>query len=133
MRACGIATPPPVPVEPSASRFDSSSEILSAGMPSAAAARSASSRNRRGLSDAATSTRASAGDRNSVMFMNPVLVQVLKWSHFRTGKPDSTFPENAPHSIRRAQAIADAGFGEDDLWSLGIGLDLLAQLPDIDP
>ena len=34
--------------------------------------------------------------------------------------------------IGRAQAIADAGLGQHELWPLGIDLDLLAQLTDID-
>ena len=35
--------------------------------------------------------------------------------------------------IRRAQPIADAGFGQDVLRPLGIGLDLLPELAHIDP
>src|SRR5690242_8224941 len=34
-------------------------------------------------------------------------------------------------SIRRAQAIADTGLGQEQLRTLGIGLDLLAELADI--
>jgi len=34
--------------------------------------------------------------------------------------------------FRRAQALADAGFGDDELRPLRIALDLLAQLADID-
>src|ERR1043166_5484228 len=37
-----------------------------------------------------------------------------------------------PASLRRAQAIADAGFGEDILRPLRVGLDLLAQLAPVD-
>ena len=35
-------------------------------------------------------------------------------------------------SYRRAQPIADPGFGEDVLRLLGIGFDLLPQLPHVD-
>ena len=36
-------------------------------------------------------------------------------------------------SLRRAQPVANAGFGEDILRTLGIGFDLLPELADIDP
>src|SRR5947199_2959862 len=35
-------------------------------------------------------------------------------------------------SIRGAEPVADAGFGQRELRALGIGLDLLAELADID-
>src|SRR5262249_8867927 len=36
-------------------------------------------------------------------------------------------------SVRRAQPIADARFGQDVARTLGVGFDLLPELPDIDP
>ena len=35
--------------------------------------------------------------------------------------------------VRRAQPVADAGFGQHELRALGIGFDLLPELADIDP
>src|SRR5262249_28275750 len=116
MRACGIATPPPVPVDPNSSRLRISAEICSGAKSRALAARRASSCNKRVLWDARRSTCASAGARNFLMSIagaaerQPSL-QLMLW---------------------RAQTIADAGFRQHILRALGIGFDLLSQLSHID-
>ncbi len=56
---------------------------------------------------------------DEVIHRRPGLFQICN------GKPDPL--------IRRAQAIADAGFSQHVLRSLGIGFDLLPELAHIDP
>src|SRR6202011_1931837 len=79
-------------------------------MPIFAAASRANSAKSFFLSVEATSIFTSAGARKSAIFM------VLCW-----------------RSTRRAQSVADAGFGQDIVRPLRIGLDLLPQLPDVNP
>src|SRR5262245_11982395 len=117
MRAWGIATPPPVPVDPSSSRLRISAEIRSGAKSRAVAARRASCCNKRVLSDARMSTCVSAGERNFLMSIGGAAER----------QPSLQL------MLRRAQTIADAGFRQDILRALGIGFDLLSQLPHLDP
>src|SRR5258708_26361720 len=119
MRAWGIATPPPVPVDPSSSRLRISAEIGSGAKPRLWAARRASSCNNRVLSDARTSMRTSLGERNSLISMGP------RWKQLQERSLQLVF--------RRPQAVTDPGFRQDVLRTLGICFDFLSQLPHIDP
>src|SRR4029450_789719 len=120
MRACGSATPPPVPVDPNSSRLRISAAIRSGAKSSVAAARRASSRNQRALSDPRTSTRVSLGERNSLMSISAPVANQLQERSLQL-------------LLRRPQTIANPGFRQFVLRTLGIGFDLLPELPHIDP
>src|SRR6476646_5598838 len=119
MRACGIATPPPVPVDPNSSRLRISAAIRSGGKSRLAAARRDSSCSKRALSDARMSMRVSLGERNALI---PMGAPVAKQRQARSMQI----------LLRRPEPVADPGFRQYVLRPLGIGLDLLPQLPHID-
>src|SRR5665213_2439071 len=125
-RACGIATPLPIPVDPSSSRFRTAFATRSGASRRLAAARRESSPSSWTLSSARVSTIASFGERKSLMFIcDP------KQADGRcSGRRATTL--RFWHSVRGAQPVTDAGFGQDVLGTVWLGLDLLPQLADID-
>src|ERR1700740_1381802 len=103
----------PHPVDPSRSRLTSSGRIRSGCRPTGAPALTANSSNNFGLSVTTRSTATSVKFRKSPTFIAIELtVQTL---------------------IGSAQSVADAGFGQDVLWPLGVSLDFLAKLTHINP
>src|SRR5262245_19350092 len=106
-RACGSATPSPVPVEPNASRFNRAARIASGSSERSVPTLAASFSRRRRLLAAPSPISTSSALSTSLMSMLSRLV----------GCP---------------QPIADAGLGQDVLWPLGIELDLAPELTHID-
>src|SRR5262245_33231142 len=120
MRACGIATPPPGPVDAHSSRLRISAAILPGGNSSLAAARWDTSWSTRVVSAARMPVTVSRGERNA---LTPMGAPVAKQRQARSMQL----------LLRRPQPIADPGLRQYVMRPLGIGLDLLPQLPHIDP
>src|SRR3954451_18105458 len=100
-----------MPVEPSRSRSSSSRQSAAGSRPSAKAARPARASITPGLSAARTPVSTRPGATRSAMPIRRL----------------------APRSVRGAQPVADARLGEDVARPGRVGLDLLAQAPDVDP
>src|SRR5665213_3138555 len=125
-RACGIATPLPIPVDPSSSRFRTASATRSGASCRLAAARRESSSSSWTLSSTRVSTIASFGERKLLMFICDPKQADLRYS----GRRATTL--QFWHSVGSAQPVTDAGFGQDVLGTVWLGLDLLPELADID-
>src|SRR5262249_36746572 len=113
--------------EPSSSRFSISAATISAGSLTAAAARTASSFRRLALSAARTSMATSAAERKSLIFILRSRCD---------GKSRAALVHNPDRALRLvggAQAVADAGLGQQILRALGVPLDLASELAHIDP
>src|SRR3989442_15004281 len=68
------------------------------------------------------------GERKSVMFIG------VPWGHARRAWPNrSKYGPRSVFLVRRPQTVADAGLGQNIVRALGIGFDLLPELPHIDP
>src|SRR5262249_12620943 len=126
-RACGSAMPPPVPVDPSASRWSSALDTVSGARSSLAAASRASSASKRRLSDARRSITTSDGARKSAISIAGSSNTVAQ-----ADRACSNSGTTARASVGRSQAVADPRLRQDIMRTLGIGFDLLPQLPHID-
>src|SRR5262245_17016418 len=107
-----MAMPPPMPVDPSWSRFSISAATASPGISRLAEARAASVLSRVNLSLHGTSMHTLRGD--SIALMS--IVGFMRWRR----------------SLRRPEAVADAGFRQEILRPLRILLDLASQLAHVD-
>src|SRR5579862_1175143 len=118
-----MATPPPIPVEPSSSRLPSSANSRSGSTSTIAPAWRASADSSFFLSAAATSVMTLSAERKSEIFMGR--------GAFEAG--EAAVDRDADESIGRAQPVTYTSFGENVLRPFWIGFDLLPELPHIDP
>src|SRR5262252_4523880 len=126
IRACGIATPPPVPVDPRPSRLSNSKEIRPASKLRAEAARAANSCSKRVLSAPRSLIKASVGKRNSLISMAtaPALYIVVTANNSSDGVEDHGL-------VCCAQTIYNSCFRQDVLRTFRIRLDFLPELPNV--
>src|SRR5262249_31314780 len=96
----------------------------------AEAARAANSSSKRLLSDALALTKASVGKRKSLMSMTECLSPM---SIATTGDARVlvSWMDQCHRLVRCTQTISDSCFGEDIVWTFGIRLDLLPELPNV--